>query len=188
MKRRLCLLLLILWGVGAAAQEIAVPVRAQYLLFLKILTFDRNLDQRVNGDLVIGIVYQRRFRRSLHVRDALLNAVKESKIADVAGHQIRVVSIDLESNTDIRKAIREHRVNALYIAPLRAVDIKSISKVSREAKVLTMTGVPEYVEEGIAVGIGLRGEKPEILVNLRAAKAEGVDFHAQLLKLAKVFR
>jgi hypothetical protein len=51
---------------------------------------------------------------------------------------------------------------------------------------LTLTGVAEYVRAGIAVGIGVRDDRPEILVNLAAARAAGADFSAQLLLLARV--
>jgi hypothetical protein len=46
--------------------------------------------------------------------------------------------------------------------------------------------VPDYVGAGCAVGIGTEGEKPLIIINLPAAKAEGADFSSQLLQLAKV--
>ena len=42
------------------------------------------------------------------------------------------------------------------------------------------------MENGLAVGVGLRGKKPEILINLEAARAEGADFNAQLLRLARI--
>ena len=46
--------------------------------------------------------------------------------------------------------------------------------------------MPEYVEEGIAVGIGLRNMRPLILINLEAARAEGAAFSSQLLSLARI--
>lgn len=39
-----------------------------------------------------------------------------------------------------------------------------------------------------SVGIDLTGDRPDIVINLPAAKAEGADFDAQLLKLARVIQ
>lgn len=69
---------------------------------------------------------------------------------------------------------------------LRAVDLKTITRVSRARQLTTWTGVPEYVEEGISIGIGLSGERPLILINRSASRLEGVDFSSQLLKQAQV--
>ena len=46
--------------------------------------------------------------------------------------------------------------------------------------------MPRYVDDGLAVGIGLAQERPEILINRTAACAEGADFKAQFLKRAHV--
>lgn len=51
---------------------------------------------------------------------------------------------------------------------------------------MTFTGVPKYVEQGIAVGIGIQDRKPKIHINLSASKAEGAEFSSQLLKLAEI--
>ena len=50
----------------------------------------------------------------------------------------------------------------------------------------TITGVPEYVDQGLAVGIGIRRDRPLIIVNLEQARAEGAAFSSQLLALARI--
>ena len=49
-----------------------------------------------------------------------------------------------------------------------------------------MTGVPEYVDQGVAVGVGIRKDRPLIIVNLEQARAEGSVFSSQLLALARI--
>jgi hypothetical protein len=51
---------------------------------------------------------------------------------------------------------------------------------------MTFSGVPEYVEEGISVGIDVKNNKPLIVINIKSAKLEGIDFNSQLLKIAKI--
>ena len=99
---------------------------------------------------------------------------------------IRAVPVDLDSQPDLEAALAGSKVDLMYIAPLRAMNLKVITALSRAKKVLTLTGVPDYAEKGVAVGVGLKGESPEIIINLPAAREEGSDFSSSLLKLARV--
>jgi hypothetical protein len=49
-----------------------------------------------------------------------------------------------------------------------------------------VTGVPEYVERGLAIGVGVKGERPEIVINLDASRAEGAELNAQVLRIARI--
>jgi hypothetical protein len=181
----LTIILILLWTARFYAQEMAVPVKLQLALFFKILTFDRNLKERVGNEIVVGIFYQNKSEVSLQVKEELLKVVKESSVKKIEDIPIRFVPIDIEE-TDPAEAISRNDVDILYMTPLDAVEIETITTMSRAKKITTLTGVPDYVESGIAVGIGTKGEKPLIIINLPAAKAEGADFSSQLLKLAKV--
>ena len=166
------------------AQEIAVPIEVQFPIFLKILTFDRNFKTRVGDEIVIGIVYQKKFKRSLIVKDELINVINNSAVKKVENIPIRQVSIDIDK-TDLESI---NKVDVLYITPIRALAISNITMLSQAKKIMTFTGVPNYVELGIAGSIGIKGGKPLIIINLPAAKAENVNFSSQLLKLAKVIK
>ena len=180
------LLLTILWTGTSSAQEMAVPVDIQVPLFLKILTFDRNLKERAGDEIVIAVVYQGKYRSSLNVKDEFVKLLQEAAVKNIDGIPIRCVPLDIGERTDPQNTIAEHNADLLYITPLRAVNTEAITAASRAKKKPTLTGVPDYVESGLAVGIGIKGDKPQIIINLPAAKAEGADFSSQLLKLAKI--
>jgi hypothetical protein len=182
----LVVILIFLWTATTRPQEIAVPVSVQYPLFLRILTFDRNLEARVGDEIVIAIVYQEKFKRSLNVKDELVRVMDESPIKKIEDIPIRYVPIDIRDKTDLAKVVSKNKADILYITPLRTIQTETITAVSRDKKITTLTGVPDYVESGLAVGIGIKGEKPLIIVNLKGAKAEGVNFDSELLKLAKI--
>jgi hypothetical protein len=162
-----------------------VPVDVQLSLFSKILTFDRNLKTRVGEEIVVGIVYQGKFRKSLNVKDEIENFKNQflSKIDEIP---VRYVSIDISEESDLANTISKNSIDILYITPVRALDLEVITIVSRTKHIITLTGVPDYVESGLSVGIGVKGGKPQIMINLSAAKAEGIDFNSKLLNLAKV--
>lgn len=168
------------------AADIAVPTEIQAPLFAKIITFDRSLASRAPRELVIGILYQRKVRASLDVKDDFVKALDRIPERQVAGVAFRCVAIDWDGSKDISAVLTQEHPHILYVAPLRTVSIEEIAAAARAQGIHTWTGIPEYVERGLAVGIGLRGERPLILVNLTAARAEGADISSQLLSIARV--
>lgn len=168
------------------AQEMAVPIPMQWAFFQKILSFQRVIitDSMVRAP-VLAIVYQSQFRASLDARNEMLALLKEVE-PRVGSEVLKIVDIDLTKETDLGLAMAEKKVTLLYVAPLRAYDVMLITKESRQRRVLTISGVPTYITEGLSVGLDIKGNKPEILINRTAARLEGREFHAQLLKLATI--
>ena len=61
--------------------------------------------------------------------------------------------------------------------------------MARTYAITTATGVPEFVQRGIAVGIGMKADKkPDILINLPSSRSEGSEFDASLLRIATVVK
>jgi hypothetical protein len=128
----------------------------------------------------MGIVYQEEFPESVSVKNAMIEAIKTRNLP------ITCVPIDARSPQLLRRRLAETEANLLYVTPLRAIDIADIGRTARVRGIRTVTGVPEYVELGVAVGIGLRNNRPLIIINLAAARAEGSAFSSQLLSLARI--
>lgn len=167
-------------------QDMPVPVNVQYPLFMKMLTFDRRLKARVGNEMVIGILYQGKFRKSRNVRDELIEVITASPIKTVETIPIRFVSIDLSTVTDLRGELSSSKVDALYITPVRAVEVREIAVIAQEKEITTFGSMPEYLKLGIALSVDVKGEKPLICINLAASKAEGAEFDSQLLNLARI--
>jgi len=180
----LCLILL---GFSfVLAQDMMVPSIVQYRLFLKILSYDRNLASTMGKELVIGILYQSGFRTSFRAMEGFQEAVQTTPQKEFEKISVRSVAIDLDKESDLEKALNDKEIDVVYLTPLRAYEIKVIASLSRAKKMITLTGVPEYAEKGIVVGVGMKGESPEIIINLPAAREAGSDFSSSLLKLARV--
>jgi len=171
-----------------SGQEMPVPVQVQVPLFAKVLSFDRNLEERAGPELVIGVLYQGRYRQSLLAKETIAAALREDDVKTILHMNVRVVEINIEGDQNLRSTIAAAGVRLLYLTPLRAVDIEAICTISREMKITSFTGVPDYVDEGVALGIGVSDERPQIVINLPAALDEGADFSSQLLRVAKVIR
>lgn len=179
--------MLILCAARASAQEMPVPVERQIALLTRILPFDREFDVRTENEVVFGIVFQRRYRASLNASEAAISALAQAR--HIGGKSVRVVLIELEEDTDLGALLDATRVDVIYVTPLRAVDMRVITDATRTRDILTSSGVPDYVQTGgISLGISMRGQKPEILINLPASTEEGARFSSELLKLARVIR
>lgn len=176
---------LLLFFSSSAAQRMAVPVEIQVPLFSKILTFVRNLETRVGEEIVLGIVFQSRFRTSLNAKVRFEDVMSLAGIRTIKNLPVRLVSIDIYE-TELDKALEENLVDIVYLTPLRAVDVKEIGRVCSNRKVLSMTGVPEYCSSGAIIGIASKGGKPEIIINLRKAEENSIELRSQLLKIAKI--
>lgn len=174
-------------GRPAHAQEMDAPAEIQIALLYKILTFDRRLGDRAPGDdIVIAVVYQSGYRASLVARDQVVDAIKRMGTSTISGHPVHWVTMELDDAESLRLSLTRTRVDVIYVTPLRGVELAPIMTAARAEGVTTFTGVPRYVERGLALGVGLARERPQILVNLIAARAEGSDFNSQLLRVSKV--
>jgi len=180
MRSRLLTKILIaaIFIVTTGPASAAVPLDVQLALFANIWKFDRTFDS--TGVVTLVIIYQEGYRDSLLIKDDLIATVDRLKLP------IRCVPLEARTDELLRKRLNDVRNAVVYVTPLRSVDIGEIARISRSHGLRTLTGVPEYVDAGIAVGIGERKSRPLIIINLRGARAEGSDFSSQLLSLARI--
>lgn len=167
---------------AAAAQDMDVPVQTQVALFLKVITFDRNLVIPPATEIVVGVVFQSGYRTSVNAKNIAMTALQLSG----GQRKIRAIAIDLDREP-LAAALTRHMPSVVYVAPLRAVEISDLATTTRNAGVTTVTGVPQYISLGLAVSVRLQGERPKLVINAEAAKLEGADFRAELLKLAQIW-
>ncbi len=169
---------------SACAQEMPVPVDAQVPVLLKVLAFDRRIADARGENLVVGVLYQSGFRLSSTVKDWVMDALSRAGSSGPADRPLNVVAIDADRKENLEEGLTRLGVKVLYVTPLRAFDLPSLVAATRRSRTLTLTGVPDYVEAGLSIGLDLKQDRPRILVNLHAARAEGADLAAPLLGLA----
>lgn len=181
-------LALLLACVPAAAQEMPVPVETQAPIFLKVTTFEKRIADAKGRDFVLGVVFQSGYRLSVAVKEKFMDIAGREASSGPAGRSLKIVPLDLDGKESLDAMIRRAGVAALYVAPLRAFDVAEIAGVTRRAGVLSLTGVPAYVEAGLSITLMLNQDRPRIVVNLVAARAEGAELAAALMNLATVFQ
>lgn len=170
----------------AVCQDMPVPVDVQFNLLMKILSFDRNLTARIERQIVLGVLYQEKYRESLNTKNTIENLTKRYNEQPEIKNPISFVPLEIRGDTNINEILSKQNLDVLYLCPLRAVDISQISTECRNLKINSMTGVPEYLDHGISVSLDVKSQKPQIIINLNSTKLEGSDYSSQLLKLVKI--
>ena len=154
----------------------AVPAAVQLAVFAKVWTLDRTFPDP--DHVTMAVLYQSGNPASDAVRDEIATAK-----ASIAG--LRCVFVDLDRREPVASRIPTG-VSVLYIAPLRGYNLGALTRLARNRGIRTVTGVREYVDAGVAVGLAVRNDRPLILINLAASRAEGSEYSSQLLRLARI--
>ncbi len=122
---------------------------------------------------------------SVDARQEFVDAMSNLPGKTIGDLEFEVVDLDI-NKVDLENSALLENVDVLYVAPLRAVGMDQITTMSRTRNILTLTGIPQYVQEGISVGIGTKAGKPQVLINLKSARLEHADFSSQLLKISRI--
>lgn len=98
--------------------------------------------------------------------EAMVSAFKD------AGINAKVVSGDIPASSSV-----------VYLMP------GAPKSQSSQKKILSISGVTSYVEDGrVAIGLGVEGGKPRIIINVKQLKSEGQDLNSDILNIAKIIQ
>lgn len=182
------LLLLLRPGVATAAEPMPLRADLQVPLILKVLTYDRHLETKAGQEVGIGVVYTPEEPDSVAAANQIFETLFRFADKTVKRLPIKRYLLEYSSADRLERSITQRGISVLYVAPGNASNLEVITRVSQARSVTTTTGVPEYVRRGVAVGIALSDERPQILINLASARSEGSEFDASLLRFATVLR
>ncbi|MDP9194101.1 MAG: YfiR family protein [Acidobacteriota bacterium] len=174
---RMAIVAIAVAGIPCAMLAADVPVSVQLNLYQKIWKLDRSLGAR--PELVLAVLYQETYATSSEAREAVMIWAEASGV--------RCVFVALDQKT-AEAALLNVVADVFYVTPMRGADIQQIARIARARRIRTMAGLTEYVAIGLSVGIGVRNDRPRIMINLDAAKAEGAAYQAQLLQMAEIVK
>lgn len=172
-----------------AAQGMAQPAAVQVPIILKVLTYDRQFEARTGDVVAIGIIHDPTDAVSARAMSDVSETLYAARDKTVRRLPIRYFQIDVTGTEDLVRFSEERSISVYYLTPgLSSATIAEVLEVSRNRGITSITGVPEFVEAGVSVGIGERRGRPQILINLPASRAEGCEFDASLLRIATVIK
>ncbi len=154
----------------SAADEMPLPPDLQAAMFQKIFLFDKTLPENKEEINILMV----------HGENA--PEIMEKLKAEFEGLNLAVTTVKID---ELSEKIEE----AIVVYVLPGADPEAVKELSIEKSKLTISGVPAFAEEGhVSIALGLKGESPQIIVNIKQVKTEGHEFSAELLKLAKVIK
>jgi hypothetical protein len=169
------------WFQPPVLPRMPLAIGEQGSLLLKVVSSDDELRRRRDG-LRLGIVFLSSVAESISVKDELAASLPSTK---VAGRALSAIPIPMTSADDLERAIRRDSINILYVTPGLDNVLNDVLSVSRRNGVLTVTGVPEYVDRGVTVGFVGERRFLQVAVNLKSARNESRRFDTSFLDKVK---
>jgi hypothetical protein len=166
------------------ADSALVPPELQADLLSKACAYDRNFAARAGSVAHILIVVRSGSARS-EAAASYMKAVL-GKLDRFAGLPHAEAIVPYESADSLAQRCRTERPAVVYVSPGLDDEIEAVRTKLTGIDVLTVSAVPAYVEEGIVLGFELLAGRPKLLLNFSQAKAQHVDFPANVVSVMKV--
>lgn len=161
----------------------------QAVLLLRTLAYDRNLHARAKSSVGVLVVFDPSDSTSRDEAAELSKTLTSlSSQAMVAGLPIVVRAVPYAGRAPLQNELRGSTVAAVYLCHAMTPFAADVAAEAATFSVMTVGGERELADRSIAVAFVSREGRAGLVVNLSAAKQEGVDFDPALLKLAEVLR
>jgi hypothetical protein len=185
--KALCLLFVALLPVRVSAGDL--PYEQQSALMLRILAYDRNLDQRVDTQVNVVVLYEESQPDSVAEARAIEAALREiGRSTTVAGYRLETYAHPYRGAVAELDYLSRLRATAVYLCSGMGGHVTEITGVTQSLSVMSFSGVDAWVHDGLGIGLVERGGRARIVVNLPAARAEGADLDAGLLRHSEVLQ
>jgi YfiR/HmsC-like len=136
-------------------------------------------------DMAVPANLQAALFKKIFSFDKTLTAKGSVEVAVIGSGADQIVAAFKDAGINAKAASDIGSASVVYIMPGTA----SLKSQSASKGVLSISGVTSYVENGnVAIGLGVEGGKPKIIINMSQLKAEGQELSSDLLKIAKVIQ
>lgn len=156
-------------------------------VLMSALTYERSLQHSDADILHIGVLFDPNNGDSLVASTGVISALeRQAREMTFRGRPVIVSGIPLVDGSRMRKTIGAG-IHVLYFSDgISGTKLAPIIKLTRELKIISMTGVEAHVRLGVTLGAVVREGRPHVLIHYGAAQAEGAEFSSQLLQLAEI--
>jgi hypothetical protein len=186
------------WGTAAACflfgvlpclearAESGVPIALQVLLLSHLGSYDRHFKARAGAVVNVLVVQRRGNSESAFEQASLVKAFAD--LHEIAGLPVHVEQTDFTDAVSLAKRCRTDRISVLYLTVGLDADLPRLAQALVNGDVLTVGTSARHAENGAVVSFALEEARPRLVINLPQAKAQHVDFRAEVLQLATVIR
>ncbi|GBC61560.1 hypothetical protein DENIS_2522 [Desulfonema ishimotonii] len=169
MKKKITAFVFIIVSVlssGAYAEPGYAPVDIQATLFIKLFIFNNDLNK--GKDITIHVINSPEF--AAEIRKSVGKKIGKSKLISV-------------SEAD---SLPSEKPSVIYLG--NPAMLKEALEYTRKKEVLSITGIPELIEKGVTLGIGVVDKKPKIFFNVSSSEREDMDWNPVILKISTILK
>lgn len=170
---------------SASAQE-GVPPKLALLVMLKVLTYDKNFAARGKGDFIVLIAHE---PSRAAARDELLATASQLRENAIQSRPLKFVSAPAGSAKELGEAAQKLGAAAIVAVPgTSAATAGIIAQVAKERSLYSLALDPPLAEKELVLGVVNKDGRPQIIINLPAAKDINATFEPTVLRLARVIQ
>lgn len=162
---------------GTARAAVAPTQKVKVLL--TALSFNRTLKERAGDKIVIGVL------GTCDTSPALLEASGKS----INGLPISVQALgEYKGEAELTGTLKDKQVSVLFVCAAPGESLAGIAASAKKSSVVTLADNAEWVEEKLVLGVGEKDGRPELVLNVNAAKASGAEFDPRIFGVARVVK
>jgi hypothetical protein len=155
----------------------------QVQLLTSVADYDKGFAERAKGKVKIVLLTSTNpdsARAATQIHGAL------GRLAQIGGQPHEESTVRFESGAALANLCHTSGISVVFIMPGFGSEILDIKRSLDGVNVLSVATVGSYVQQGVVLGFDVISGKPKLLVNLAQARAQKVNFKAELLKMVKV--
>jgi hypothetical protein len=153
------------------------------LLMAKALSYERRIAETKGKTVGVAVLYAADNAASKRQADGWVAAFHGLGSLKVHGVSVEVWAVPYQHDR-LPSFVRDNGVDVLLAC--EGTPFAEISAVARDHKILSAGDTAAGIVSSLSLGVFVEKSKPRILINMRAAKAEGAVFSAKLLQLAEL--
>ncbi|MDP9034978.1 MAG: YfiR family protein [Myxococcota bacterium] len=167
-----------------ASADSGVPFGMQALLVSRLGTFDRNFKARARPVAKVLVLHRGGNSDSAFEGASLARALAE--LHEIGGVPANVEEAEYRDADALANRCRTDRLAVIYLTVGLESETARIANALTGVDVLTVGTTARHAENGAVVGFVLDEARPKIVLNLTRARAQNVDFKAEVLKLSRI--
>jgi uncharacterized protein DUF4154 len=166
--------------------DAGVPISLQVRLLAHLGSYDRNFKNRAGPVANVLVVYRKGDPDSAFEQASLIGALGE--LHDIGGVPIHVDQAEFGDPEALAKRCRKERISVLYLTVGLEGDMPRLTAALANSDILTVGTTARHAENGAVVSFALEEARPKLIINLPRARAQNVDFRAEVLRLARLIK
>lgn len=161
-----------------------VPWNVQGVVLLRALAYDRNLEERVDDVINVGILYNPGDEDSVRARREMLAVFEKMSSKRLRGKQLAGVALPVTDGASIAEEFEARGLDAVYLTPSLDAFVPEIKRAARAQDISTLSSSLAYAKDGVSLSVVMHSGKPKLIVNLAAARSEGMDLNSSIARVA----